>query len=1067
MKLSGAQLTAITRSAQDVCVVAGPGSGKTSVLVEHFAWLVEQGVSPLRILSITFTEKAANEIKQRLVKRFEHAADVRAGIERAYVSTIHGFCARLLRENAVAAGLDPDFAIQEDATGVVDAAAAAEEALDEMLRENPAVMRGLLEGFANRELAEDLVAVYEAIRSAGAGVAGATLVREPDVETALDSLQATARAVLDGSTDGWNPQQMEYLATQREWARVLLDRAVAPRWQDCLRAFGDFDCNLTKVKAKSEIRAALTDIKNDLLKPARRAVIGALFGAERHLLGEALVRFDTLYRSSKRAAAILDFADLEEHALRLLRERSEVRARIQQSFDAVLMDELQDTNPLQWQLIDMVRRTDRFFAVGDINQSIYGFRHADPDVFRAYRLAIEARKQPVDLLNENYRSRKDILDTVARVFAGAAGIERMPLIERGSFTAKAEPSVEVLVASGEDAAAASALEARWVAQRIRELKGTLFVGRQNAPRTARFSDIAVLVRTSACIEPLVAAFAEYQVPYLQSKGRTFFAAREVLDLTNWLRVLANPRDEVALAGVLRSPLVGVSDETLARVKMGGQLWESLAALAGTAAEFDAGDLERLLDARARIETARVLMSDVSPDLLAARALDESGYLDGIDSRARANIEKFLGLIRDLVAAAPATIAQLVDKLDVLREEQPEPEAPPAEAADAVNVMTVHAAKGLEFPIVFVAALHKGPSTQMPALTYHAASGLGARWRDPSNGETVPDPAHDAAAAIEKRRGELEADRLLFVAMTRAEEHLVLSFAKTTRMSGWAKQISSTLGVDLATFDNTPAVVEGVKVLRVDTPPPVSALNLASGLTAPLDLDRPLPGGQHDSTLTATSVALFAACPRKYFLGRYLGWKEERSAPIDFAEEVREAPVVASVLGEQVHALLAGAAVETPDPEALELASRFRASELGRRAERAEGVEREFDFLLAFDDVILRGQMDLWFEQGGELILVDYKTDRHENRAGSYALQLQLYALALKRIRGRLPHRAVLCYLRTGHDVDVPLDEVSLEAARTSVRTLSRAQDTLDFPLREGEQCARCGFYRGACPAGIA
>jgi ATP-dependent exoDNAse (exonuclease V) beta subunit len=642
----------------------------------------------------------------------------------------------------------------------------------------------------------------------------------------------------------------------------------------------------------------------------------------------------------------------------------------------------------------------------------------------------------------------------------------MDLTACGEFVAKSGPSVEVLVATGEDSASGSALEARWVARRIREMEGVLVIGRPEAAHVAKFSDIAVLVRTAACIEPLAAAFAEFKVPYIQSKGRTFFDAREVLDLMNWLRVLANPRDEASLAAVLRSPLVGASDETLARVKMRGQLWEALAALDHSAAGFDAGDLERLIEARARIHAARQLASDVSPDLLVARALDESGYLDGLESKGRANIEKFLGMIRDLNTAAPATLSQLVDKLDQLREEQPEPDAPPAEAAEAVNVMTIHAAKGLEFPIVFVAALHKGPSQQTPALIYRAESGLGARWRDPSSGETVPDGAHCLAAGIEKQREEREADRLLFVAMTRAGEHLVLSFAKTKRMSKWAKQVSGTLGVDLETFDNTPSVSDGIEVLRVDSaPPPMDDLDRVNSSTAPLDLDRPPLSGQHDSTLTATSVALFAACPRRYFLSRYLGWPERRAAPPAIDEEDRETPLDGSELGQQVHDLLAGITVESPDPEALALESRFHASELGRRAARATHVEREFDFLLSLDDVILRGQIDLWFEEGGELILIDYKTDRHEDRAGAYALQLQLYALALERIRGRIPRRAVLCYLRSGHEVNVPLDATALEATREKVRALSRAQDSLDFPLREGEQCTRCGFHRGACPAG--
>jgi superfamily I DNA/RNA helicase len=319
MTLSAAQQAAVERSGQDVCVVAGPGSGKTRVLVERFAWLVEHGVSPLRILAITFTEKAANEIKRRLVGRFKQRPKERAGIERAYVSTIHSFCARLLKENAVAAGLDPGFTIQEDAVGAVDAFQAAEETLDALLEEKPDVMGGLLAGFSNRDLARDLVDVYDAIRSAGAPLDGAEMIAAPAAGAELDRLRAAAREVREGSAEGWNPKQKEYLAAQRDWARSALERAVAPRWCDCLRVLGSFNCDLRNVKRGSGISEALKSIKNDLLKPVRAAVIGALFEPERRLLQEALVRFDILYRKQKRAAAVLDFADLEEHAQRAAR----------------------------------------------------------------------------------------------------------------------------------------------------------------------------------------------------------------------------------------------------------------------------------------------------------------------------------------------------------------------------------------------------------------------------------------------------------------------------------------------------------------------------------------------------------------------------------------------------------------------------------------------------------------------------------------------------------------------------------------------------------------------------
>jgi RecB family exonuclease len=132
--------------------------------------------------------------------------------------------------------------------------------------------------------------------------------------------------------------------------------------------------------------------------------------------------------------------------------------------------------------------------------------------------------------------------------------------------------------------------------------------------------------------------------------------------------------------------------------------------------------------------------------------------------------------------------------------------------------------------------------------------------------------------------------------------------------------------------------------------------------------------------------------------------------------------------------------------------------------RADRVEREFDFLLALEDIVLRGQIDVWFEEGGELVLLDYKTDRDEAGVHEYSLQLRLYALALERYAGRLPDKAALCFLRTDRVVEVSLRDADLEHARKVVRRLASAQDALNFPLKVGEQCRRCWFYGGACPA---
>jgi len=213
----------------------------------------------------------------------------------------------------------------------------------------------------------------------------------------------------------------------------------------------------------------------------------------------------------------------------------------------------------------------------------------------------------------------------------------------------------------------------------------------------------------------------------------------------------------------------------------------------------------------------------------------------------------------------------------------------------------------------------------------------------------------------------------------------------------------------------------------------------------------------------TALANFAGCPRRYYLGRYLGFE---ARPHGIATE---GELSASELGTQVHELLAGRPVPLPDPQAVKLASVFQQSALGRRAAKAPRAEREFDFLIAMDGLVVRGQVDLWFEEGGDLVIVDYKTDavsgpQAHQRAEDYALQLKLYAMAVEQVAGRTPTRAYLHFLRPNTVVEVDLRPSLLDSPEQIVRDFQEAQDRLEFPIHPGSHCARCQFYKDLCPA---
>lgn len=967
MTLSDPQRAAVERTNQDVCVVAGPGSGKTRVLIERFAWLVEfHHLDPSRILAITFTEKAATEIKERLIRRFENSPEHREAIERAWVSTIDGFCARLLQENAIAAGIAPDFSVLEQPAADRLARESVEQCLDELFLEHPEEMRRLLEALdlstddygRKPDLAASLLDVYESMRLTG--------VEQLPPAHASPDVWPQARHLANEILNDHSPGA-SHTPKLREWAANFLLLPDPPVTRRHFELAASFDAHLNRI-GKGRAHKAAKMLKEQILPALQCQFIEAWNAGLMDLLREAVTRLDCTYRRKKRDRSALDFADLEEESIRLLESNYFLREATRNRFDQILMDELQDTNRLQWRLLNLIRTPDAFFAVGDINQSIYGFRHADPEVFEEYRRGLEASGAVIDDLRENHRSRQGILDAVSRVLDGHAGIEPRPLIAGKTFPPLTGPTVERLVGEGED------VEASLVAARIRELG-------------YEYKDIAILVRSLNALDPFTRALDRFDIPFVTTGGRTFLDAREIRDLIAFLSALVNPLDEISLVGVLRSPIVGLTDPEIFRI--GKQGWQDLF--------------------QSRFGHLRELAGFVSPDRLLPIQPD-------LTPRARANVDKLCSWLRREHRNRPRPLAEILDDIEFLVEA----EAPPPDAGNVVRLMSIHAAKGLEFKVVFVSAMQRGSDSSSPVIAFSHA--IGAKWRNPATGESQPDTVYAALRQAAKLREEAEENRLLYVAMTRAEDRLFLTYTKGKTARAWQKLVESTVPAELTATS------------PVSAPPRGQKQDVEIQTIAPAQVT-----GQHDSTIAVTSIATFATCPRKYFLSKYLGLGPRGTEAMS--------------VGSEVHKILAGGTSNLL--EARELAARFPMPSHPTR------LEHEFDFMFALGDVVLRGQIDLWYEQDGELVLVDFKTDREEDPE-AYALQLHFYALALEKYIGRPPDRVVLFYLRSGREVEV---KRSAEKAFETLQNLLTAQESMAFPLKEGSHCLRCEFYKGLCPAG--
>ena len=1175
----------------DICVMAGPGSGKTRVLVERFRWLVaEKGVDPRSILAITFTEKAANNMRERLVNSAVEDAAARQAFQRAPISTIHAFCAQMIREHALEIGLDPEFSVMEEWEFALERRRMIEEVLERMHTDQPAATEQFLRSFPGFDVHGTIERIYESMRASD-GTPFAEAPSQASDNEWMRHLEELRRLLPSPELDEF-AGRLDTVESAAKEELALLDELA--QFLDGLSAAGPG-------------QEALDSLRQSSLPRRRAVVVDSLHQPCREWLAAAVKLVEESYAARKRSVAKLDFNDLERFAVRLLENRPQLRKR----FPHVLVDEFQDTNPIQSKLISLLRPSvdgrqsqrgvralsdeegssgqplpygrgsdegaseeralfavgdgrqpergewapldeeggsgqplphgrgsgegasgegasgeGALFAVGDINQSIYGFRHAAPEVFRRYRGDLKAHGGHIVELQENFRSRPDILSAVEVILAGEDGIDPRSLVASRNFGPKEMPSVEVLFVRHLVKEAVLRQEALHVAARIAQLRRELRVGK--AARAPKWSDFAVLLRTRKLIEEFAAGFRQAGIPYQLSAGRGFYDAPEVRDLTHFLRILVNPRDEISMAAVLCSPLVGITDGAMLRLKENADnLADGL--LSDTNQEPE--DQVRLEKFRRQLEKFRQTRDDVSPNLLLSRIIAETGYETCLWSQPTgghqvANIRKFSELLRRVSQKSGLSFDQVVARVEELRvTESPEAEAAVHdEAADAVHVMTLHAAKGLEFPIVFLAALNRRSRGMTGDAGYHATRGIGAKWKDPLTGEPTDDPVFAAIRSAVVRREAEETNRLFYVAMTRAEEHLVLSAScgQLVRATQWAKLIRDKLRLDFKQIDSVPQERQlgglRFRLLQTDQSPELSAISPEPGAQETANWLEPLdpPEDQSDSAVAVTSIALYSQCPRRYYLSRYLGFGRtveaatvEQKARLEGPETGRRQemgsvpspdapspdreggvsrfdaphptaatlpsllaarPGQATELGKRVHAILAGSQPpDAADTKVMEWVRGFQESELGKRV--PADARHEQNLLFALDGHLLRGQVDLWFDEGGERVLVDYKTDQLKpeevaGRASEYELQLQLYARAIEQATGRRPDRAVLYFLRPNVAVDVDAGADAIKTATDRVKDFFAAQSRINFPLNAGEHCYRCPHYRNICPANV-
>jgi ATP-dependent helicase/nuclease subunit A len=1106
--LTPEQRAAVDRRDGSLLVRAGAGTGKTTVLVERFVQaVVEDDTEVEQILAITFTEKAAAEMKSRVRKRFLDLGrrdDARAA-ESAWVSTIHGLCARILRAHALSAGVDPAFRVLDEVDAERIATDAFDGALERFMGEDPDRIE-MVAAYTPDKLRDMVRTAYGHLRSRGQRHPALPETLPPVPAGEADRLEAAARAALAELAVAGGGKSVEKAIESIEERCEIKGRAKALETPVC--------------EEYREALAAYTELEVAEREHRDHTMLRALL----ELYGER-------YERGKRDRSALDFEDLELVARDLLAGDDGLREAYSSRFEHVLVDEFQDTNRLQNELLALLAR-DNLFRVGDENQSIYRFRNADVTVFREHWEEARAAGR-AESITVNFRARGEILDAIDLAFERTWGEGFEPLREapgaREGAAAQSEPRVELLAVDrardawkelseagdffGESLHAAPAwraAEARVLAKRIDELTRD---GRW------KYGDVVILFRATTAMGFFERALDERGIPVHVVGGRGYWGQQQVADLRHWLAALANPLDGLALYSVLASPLVGLSLDAVALIGLHARrskrdlFWMVREPTEELVAALPVADRSKLTTFVERFEGERRLAGQVSLETLIDRAVTLTGYdrhllaLPG-GTRRMANVRKLMRMAREFEADEGRDLRGFIDAVaerDVVQAR--EGEAPlEAEALNAVRMMTVHRAKGLEFPVVCVADLGKDGREDDGQLRISDDGSVGLRLANMGGGAVDSTKLADIKAQA-KRAAEEEERRIFYVAATRAQEHLVLSGATDLGKRPAPAELSEPMrwiwrgfcaglpdegasGVAHDTYGGRDVAVRWTR-LAADTVdellPPADRAPVAAVTEEEPSFEQPLlelglppaPRALAVSRLSYSGLEDYRRCGYRFFLERSLRLPKVL-APAGGETPAGEPPAAGlepRLRGTVVHGLLErldfaqpavpadldiAAAIENEGAEALPehvadiggMVERVAGSELRARIAAAGRVRTELPFAFTLTppgaggrSLLMNGVVDVLAEEGARTLVVDWKSDPLGDAdpealvAAGYSTQRLIYALAALKAGAEVVE-VVHCFLERPDEPAVALYE-SGDAERLERELLKLARGVVE------------------------
>lgn len=1053
------QIQAITTIDENLAVNAGAGTGKTRVLTERYLYILENGKLEKNkevesIVAITFTKKASQEMKERIREaiRGKFSQDKKwmrfyNDMEKANISTIHSFCANMLRENALKINVDPIFSILEPNEADKILNDAIKDILIRTLEEDEVLLNMML--YFKKEkieyLSRDIKNIYYKIRNGGYSIEyikGKTYEYLNSINLTKEDLNGLVEDIKDKfiylMKNTRKDSKFNKLKGQEEWIKFYEGNYSQEEFYPILEYLYE---NMGSAKKLQDI---INGLKSSIEKVFQ--IREKEFSWCYDMFFKLLENTHEEYNRRKNDLGALDYEDLQILTLKLLEDEA-VRREYQNKYRYIMIDEFQDTNELQkkifYKLCSRESLLDRnnLFVVGDPKQSIYRFRGADVDVFYQVVEDIErvSGKRAIDL-SINFRSVDTILNFVNKVFSKLMGPRYIAL----NYTHKSPNPIDVEILEKKDIQVPESftrseyekyVESRLIAGRIKEL---VEEGR------FKYRDFCLLFRASTDDSIYEDALQEFGIPYYNVGGKGFFESQEIKDLINALKAISNRYDTIATIGFLRSPMIGLSDRTiywLLRNKE-ASLYDTL--------NKDINNIEE--DERIRVEKAKSILDEfmVKKDFygvslllkeLVHRTLFKEYLLLKPNGRQMVlNVEKFMDICNEFDRSSTSSLEDFIDYIEEIKNSREADEAKAkiySEDADVVKLMTIHKSKGLQFPVVIIPQMARKKANDYSLALYHKDLGLGLRIDKLS-------PLINRIKEQIALEEEEEEKRILYVAMTRAKYRLILGCQGQN--SGFKKMIKDLINTaDVYYIDKEyekPKIDSQVREIDIDLcPKPVNynvfpLLNKIDGFNKKAFVN-----------FSVSQYLDFAECRRKFYLKYY------RNLPIDLdtGNGRNIVTIDAITKGNIVHKFCQHYRKGINERDLLRQAIDFYGVLYSKELEEElfhyirnyldlyvedfDEYYTEKEFFLKVASGYIRGTIDRINIRKGKCEILDFKTNKVidlNSLKEKYQPQLKLYANAVKQITGMEIRRAAILFLDTKDLVEVDISEEALNKNLESI-----------------------------------